>query len=97
MANNTTAAGPVDPTKSKRYPIYLGDSILKKDGEGQSLYTGVRCGQIPITPYGYPPSISLTIPAFSRQSQTKPNFFSNDCNRTINYYYGSLQFIYDRR
>jgi hypothetical protein len=42
--------GAIDPTKSKRYPIYLGDSILKKDGESQSLHTGIRCGLIPITP-----------------------------------------------
>ncbi|KAI9772195.1 MAG: hypothetical protein M1839_002513 [Geoglossum umbratile] len=44
---NTTGAGAIDPTKSKRYPIYLSDRILKKDGEGQSLYTGVRYNHKP--------------------------------------------------
>jgi hypothetical protein len=42
MANSTSTAT-IDPVKSKRYPIYLSDSILKKDEEGQSLYTGIRC------------------------------------------------------
>ncbi|KAI9856745.1 MAG: hypothetical protein M1813_008782 [Trichoglossum hirsutum] len=46
MANSTSTAT-IDPVKSKRYPIYLSDSILKKDEEGQSLYTGIRYNHKP--------------------------------------------------
>ncbi|KAH0562920.1 hypothetical protein GP486_002503 [Trichoglossum hirsutum] len=45
MANSTNA-GTIDPVKSKRYPIYLSDNILKKD-DCQSLYTGIRYNHKP--------------------------------------------------
>ncbi|KAH0542784.1 hypothetical protein FGG08_002832 [Glutinoglossum americanum] len=44
---NTTSVGAIDPMKSKRYPVYLSDSILKKDKKGQSLHTGIRYNHKP--------------------------------------------------